>query len=245
VTVWDVFPFWNEVELLQLRVDLLAEAPDEVRHVAAEGTHTYQGHPKPSCLTERAADLNLPVTFAAVTVPLADGGPWDREARQRDGLVDVVREVADPDDLVLSCDLDELVDPGLLDHLYRMTDAGPVRLGLQLFYYGLTWQDPDPWRHPLAFRARDLDGPLGGGLSAPRTGLKTWDVVPDAGWHVSYWGGPDRRRRKIEAYAHTEVLTDANMRRRVEAGGAADPHGKRLVPARLDRVHPLVLERLR
>ena len=42
------------------------------------------------------------------------------------------------------------------------------------------------------------------------------EYLMDAGWHLSWLGGPDRARKKVNAYCHPEV-TD-----RIEAGIADD-----------------------
>jgi beta-1,4-mannosyl-glycoprotein beta-1,4-N-acetylglucosaminyltransferase len=245
VRVFDLVPFLDEVEVLRARIALLAEAPYEVVHVVAEGDRTHQG----ALRTPLLPDVDLPDNVYRFTVPLAeDADPWARERAQRDALADVARHgavppAAAPGDLVLSCDVDELVDPRALGSVLDATREGPARLGMRLFYYGLAWQAPTEWIHPVAMRAADL--PRGGRtLSDMRTGGLVRQVVRGAGWHVSYWGGPARRRAKIEAFAHAEVREDRDMTRRVEAGGPADPHGWRLDPADLSGVHPLVIERL-
>jgi hypothetical protein len=118
----------------------------------------------------------------------------------------------EPDDVVLLVDADELVDPRALPTIVEMTAAGPVKLRMVMYAYGTRWRSPHMWKHPAACRAQDLPehptrdmrmffGPI------PRPMLR----VPDAGWHLTYFGTDADVDAKLSAFAHAEMDT-AQMR---------------------------------
>lgn len=227
--VIDLCPFYNEVEMLKARIDLLAGHVD--RHIVIEANLTHQGDPKPLYLD----DTELPVERHVADIA-GLGGDWEREQSQRDQLAwplfrnssDFVSAPVELDALVLSCDVDELVNPAALPAIVDATKRGPVRLGMRMLYYGLDWEHPGGWAHPVAFRAVDL---AADGLSWMRT-KGPYPVLPGCGWHVSYWGGTERRRTKVEAFAHAENR-EPEAWQRIATGDATGtgPNGEQLVPA--------------
>lgn len=217
--VVDCVPFFNEVEILRARLAIL---PAD-RHVVMEAHETHQGRPKPLHLD----GVDLPnVERFAVHLPNGDDH-WLRERHQRDALAGHLAGI-DPDDLVLSCDVDEIPNPDAMDRIAEMTEQGPVRLGMRMLYYGLDWEHAAGWSHAVAFRAQDI--PVS--LSKLRLSGGLRRVVPDAGWHVSYWGGRERRRAKVEAFAHAENRAPHVMAR-IDSGAETGPNGERLT--RVDR----------
>lgn len=216
--VWDCVPFFDEIEHLQARFELLEYVVDG--HIVVEGTHTHQGDPKPLHLD----GVDLPDNVIRCVADLSDAGlgdylsqygpEWAREHAQRDYVghyarwmsapvehIYDARPLLAPDDILLVCDVDEHVNPGVIKYLPHALDVadGPVGLIMRMFYYGLTWEDPNPWLHPRALRVRDLPD----SLSVLREGIIV-KAVAGSGWHVSYTGGPERRAAKLRAYAHAE-----------------------------------------
>lgn len=217
----DLCPFFNETEVLRARVCLLTGTWTNT--YVAEAHVTHQGEPKPLYLD----GTDLPVGRMVADLS-GHTDNWSRERAQRDALRDhPVVDHVDPDDLVLSCDVDELIDPKALPRIAEATEHGPVRLGMRMFYYGLDWEDPAGWGHPVAFRARDLPDSLS--ELRLRPGLPG---LPGCGWHVSYVGGRKRRRAKVEAFAHAENRAP-EVWQRIETGDetGVGPNGEQLVPA--------------
>jgi len=193
----ELLPFHNEIDVLLARVALMGGHIG--RHVVAEGDLTHQGNPKPLYL-DGAVSLALPATverhIAALPNGEGDEANWTRERAQRDALALFAGHL-DPDALVLSCDVDEIVNPAALDRIAAACEHGPVSLAMRMIYYG-TREDPHGWGAAKAFRARHFPR----SLSVLR--MSACPVVPDCGWHLSYLGDMARRRAKIEAFAHAE-----------------------------------------
>jgi hypothetical protein len=191
VKVWDVFTYWREEWAARARLRLWADV-DGYTAVALVGDRTHRGHPLPA--------PQLPEGVGVVAVTLDAAGNWERERQQRDAVR--VLPMA-PDDLVLLCDADELVDPAALPAILHATESGPVKLRMALYVAGTRWRHRDPWRHPAGCRARDLP-------ERPSEQLRLNFALPkvhQAGWHLTYMGTDEDVDAKLSAFAHEECDT--------------------------------------
>jgi beta-1,4-mannosyl-glycoprotein beta-1,4-N-acetylglucosaminyltransferase len=215
MTVIELLPIHNELDILQARVQLTRGHVD--RHIVVEGDLTHQGHLRPPL---EALPASVERHLAILPTGEGDRANWAREEAQRDALALFAGHL-DPDDLILSCDVDELVDPHAIPRIADATLHGPVSLHMRMIYYG-TREDPQGWLGAKALRAQHIPR----SLSALR--LSRCPPVRDCGWHLSYLGDTDRRRRKVEAYAHAENR-QASAWARI-AAGQDGPNGETLVP---------------
>lgn len=197
--VWLCVTYFDELDHLQAQLELLEYVVDGF--IVCEGTHTHQGDPKPLHLDGVA----LPDTVIRLVAELGElDDPWARENAQRDTIgtyVQTVNCLVRPDDILVVCDVDEILNPEAVKFLDSATTDGPIALQMRMLYYGLDWEDPGPlgWLHPRALRVRDLPE----SLSALRESEVT-RFVAHSGWHISYTGGPEKRAAKLRAYAHAE-----------------------------------------
>mgnify|MGYP003346372032 CR=1 FL=1 len=132
----DYFPFFNERELLELRIRLLEPHVDHF--VICEADRTFTGITKPLIVPELIQELGLPrdrITVVQLKVPadldlpleehditsqypedradLVSIKAYARDRAQRNGLLQVLDQF-DPDAWVLMSDADEIINP---DHL--------------------------------------------------------------------------------------------------------------------------------
>lgn len=235
----DVIPFFNEIEVLKTRLELLKGVVDW--HIIVEGTHTYKGDPKPLYLD----GLDLPMNVERHVVDLSGTfeTAWQRETAQRDAIGQFLKGY-DANDIVLYTDTDELPDPRRVDEWYSATEFQHALLEMRVFYYGLQWEDPVPIRRPKVFRLWQAD--LDHFDDFRWINPPDWNTIEDGGWHISYWGEPQRRVQKLQAFSHQEYNNPRDHRRlsRGHVDGRG-PNRERLIPAILDSVHPTVVERLR
>ena len=117
--IYDCFTFFNELELLELRLNELSGVVD--KFVLVEATRTFTNQPKPLYYLENrarfAAFANRIIHVVVKDVPdVAD--PWVIERHQRNsisrGLLD-----CRPDDWVLVSDLDEIPRAAVVEKLSR------------------------------------------------------------------------------------------------------------------------------
>ena len=216
VAIWDAFLFNDELELLAVRLRHLAGIVDHV--VVVEGSTTFTGHPKPLHFAESGLDTSwFPGTVEGVVVdlPTGAGKAWDRENAQRAALGRYLVEHADPADLLLIGDVDELPRRAVLQRLER-TLVEPARLRMVDALYYANWHQRHPWTlGPIVTRLDGLDHPSVRGTLGVRLHEDdrfVEEYVPDAGWHLSFLGGPDAIVAKLAAYSHQELNTRGNRR---------------------------------
>lgn len=151
----DVFPFFNEKELLELRVRMLEPYVDQF--VISEANRTHSGMPKEFTLNKLIDELGLPkekirvlevdlyaeeaqtpayidICHATSAKSEHDAISWTRERLQRDAIAKIIDEY-DDDTVFIMSDCDEIIDPEVVDFLTSMARKNPdiiVRVPLRL-----------------------------------------------------------------------------------------------------------------
>lgn len=117
--VYDCFTFYNEFELLELRLKSLWDVVDYFVLVEADKTQT--NIPKPFYFNERKAEFaqflpKIRHLMGRVDLPYKGTGDWVIEFAQRNLIAQGLQD-AEPDDLVFISDLDEIWAPDILQRL--------------------------------------------------------------------------------------------------------------------------------
>lgn len=202
----DAFPFYNELNMLNYRLNVLDKHVDYF--VLVEATHTHSGVPKPLFFQD-AKHSFAPFLHKIIHVIMddfphkeyvSDGRQWENEKFQREvgivrglSLIPNLRE----DDFVVHSDLDEIVNPNVLKAVRAgkfMHDCNTLEM--DLYYYNLTTY-AGPWNYPAIVTVRQ----------ARRSSCRAVggvNTIPNAGWHLSYFGDADFVRNKIMHFAHQE-----------------------------------------
>jgi hypothetical protein len=175
---------------------------------------------------------------------------------QRNMIVNAIEHNASvPDDtILLISDCDEIPRPEAIAALRErgLNDGEVVIFRQTLYYYNLNTSGGDVWQGTRAARWADVKA-----LSPHviRYGLANGDghyprhlVAHTAGWHLSYFGGPEQVQAKMRAFLHQELVnadTLGNAARRIAAGadlyGRPRGHGHDFVRAVTADVPPPVL----
>ncbi|WP_437882158.1 hypothetical protein [Pseudomonas sp. LRF_L74] len=198
--IYDTFLFDGELSLLHHR---LAETYDLVDYfVIVEARRTYRNAPKALCFAEHrerfawAADKIR--TVALSSLGGSEATPRRRAAIQRNALVLGLRD-AEPDDVVLICDADEIPSHTLLEQLRHHGLDGPARLAMTRHYEYLdllgprspccpTAEEPFPFATP-ALRPpcwQDLDATWHG-RSAVAVRYRDLCGMDCEGHHAFHW----------------------------------------------------------
>jgi beta-1,4-mannosyl-glycoprotein beta-1,4-N-acetylglucosaminyltransferase len=203
----DCFPFYNELAMLKYRLETLSPVVD--KFVLVESPLTHRGNPKKLYYQE---NKHLFEKYSDKIIHLIDENlvqnpstPWLNEAHQRDyigkgllGLVSMLRL----DDVILISDVDEIFDPEVIKNIETHLGQNPyVSLNMDIYYYNIETKLDINWTHPKAARfsyimqgipTRLRNGPPG-------------TIVPNAGWHLSYFGDPKMIINKLKNFAHDEL----------------------------------------
>lgn len=118
--LFDCFTFFNELDLLELRLLELDRLVH--RFVLVEAPQTFTGRPKPLHFTLNRGRFErfLPKIVHVVLeeFPAGMASAWDREYHSRRGIMRGLTGAA-PDDLVLISDVDEIPKPDILETALR------------------------------------------------------------------------------------------------------------------------------
>jgi len=202
--VVDCFPFFNELDVLELRLAELEPVVD--RFVAVEARQTHRGDAKPLHLSESIERFaQYADKLDVVVIDLVDDpDPWVRENQQREAIASALDD-EDDDAVVMVSDVDELPDRSVVRHLELPGPGEVIALDMSLRYYALNWELAGGWdlaRAASAATVRAL-GPQ-----------RLREAVPDrtlaaAGWHLSCLYREDRRVPSIidkaTSFAHAEL----------------------------------------
>jgi hypothetical protein len=204
--VIDCFLFFNELELLEVRLHELAGVVDTF--VLVESAQTFTGLTKPLHFAENRARFDgFPIV--SITIPAFPshlGSAWDREAFSRNVLKEGLMglDLAPVDEIPRAACIERIVQEAAGEGSDGRNASGtvcqrlPAVLVQDFFYYYFDCQVPESWKGTRLTRygslgsfdaLRRVDGPtIGGG-----------------GWHFSYLGGVERIQNKIAAFSHSEL----------------------------------------
>jgi beta-1,4-mannosyl-glycoprotein beta-1,4-N-acetylglucosaminyltransferase len=148
--LYDCFTFFDEFDLLEIRLAELSSVVD--RFVLVEATTTFQGEPKPLHFAENKArfrDHLDKIEHVIVDMPevpprlsrksrnksnLDRARAWDREYYQRDQIARGLTG-ANPDDIVMVSDVDEIPRKSVLENLVRSDANSGKIIILYMPYY--------------------------------------------------------------------------------------------------------------
>lgn len=242
--VYDCFTFFNELELLELRLHELEPVVD--RFVLVEATLTHSCKPKPLYFEENKSAFRrfLPKIIHIIVsdFPPFTGDRWIQENFQRNAIARGLKDCR-PDDVVIVSDVDEIVRAQAVSE--NIDKPGVKFFQQKLFYYFLNCQQiKSVWDRPKMVFYRDLRSPQWlrdyPNPSISQTSkiekkvvkykhrlmqlLGPKDIyIENGGWHFSYLGGIERIQQKINAFAHsefdkTEFLQPDKLQSSIELG---------------------------
>lgn len=204
--LYDCFQFYNELDLLEVR---LAELSSVVDHfVLVEATYTHSGAPKPLYYAEnRQRFARYADKIIHVVVEDDPGGfAWVREAHQRQAILRGLTN-AGPADMVVISDADEILRPEILTRL-RTAEPGGASLfapHLDIHLYFLNLKAPEPWIS-VAAAPFALVQQVGANNMRYLAKQGIGQTIQAAGWHFTWMGGMERFLAKLDAFAHREMI---------------------------------------
>lgn len=246
--IYDCFSFFNELDLLEIRLNVLKDVVD--RFVLVEAGETHAGKPKPFYFEENrsrfAAFLDRIEYVKIEKFPEGCKTAWWRENIQRNAIAEGLKGAKDDDTIIIS-DLDEIPRP---EKIAEWIGTPGVKRFLQeyyafyLNYHNVRWRR---WCGTQMLSYRDFrcayDGlevyeneflipELNVGTTAskirsrnlPRERGRT-TVVRNGGWHFTCLGGVEAVAKKIASFAHQEYnpgdgkIDLAEIKRVIESGG--------------------------
>lgn len=208
----DAFPFFNELKMLDLRLNILHEHVD--KFILVEATRSHQDKPKPLFYKE---NKHLFDKFKhKIEHIVIDDFPthtyWSHETHQRDCILRGIKDSYNPDDIIFISDLDEIWNPyTILPQLNQITDNHIYKWQSLIcyFYFNLVASE-GYWVQPMFMRYSHFKNLIDKGYSISIDLLRNQNnksdinniVLPDInGWHFSYTESPTY---KLQNFLHSE-----------------------------------------
>ena len=236
--IYDCFPFYNELDLLDLR---LAELYDHVDHfVIVEATTTFQSNPKELYLKDnwdRYAQYHDKMIHVIVDDAPGDPDAWVNDIFQRNAIMRGIVN-ADDEDIIIVGDADEILRPETIDHM-RANPKDIMGFRTPYFNFKLNYmlvnnsESYCVWI--VACKKKYLeahDAFRGTRFALTQLPMNYEDdtirMYEHAGWHFTYLGDDEFIRNKIKSFAHTElnnndVLSKINVDDMIKRGVGFNP----------------------
>lgn len=211
--VYDCFPFFNELDILEIRLQELWDVVDVF--VLAESNQSHSGKTKEYIFEnnkERFAKYLSKIRVVAVDDMPDTPDSWVREKYQRwalhRGLTD-----AEATDIIITSDVDEIPRAEAIQMIKEdENDWDRYILTIPMFQYKINYMKIyDIVKQPniMVARARCYTNP-----QQEREYTFPWVpkppnlvVIDHAGWHFTYFGDNNHAITKIQNFAHTETDT--------------------------------------
>lgn len=238
--------FYNEFDILELRLRIMYDQVD--RFVIVESDYTHSGKYKGFKLEEHKERYSQwwdKICYIKGNMPQRLTNAWDREHWQRD-LMSQGWDDVDGDDVILVSDLDEIVRPETLQFI-RSTDYGYYGLYMPAFYFKFNYLDTkQDWHYKVwgrayrGFKTLPQHMRLIGVGETPGKHIK----LHHAGWHFGWLGDNDFVKTKLQSFAHTEwdkpeIVNNVDIDRHIAEGrDHVRPENITWVPVNLDDYFP-------
>lgn len=246
--IFDTFTFYNELDLLELRMNILGDIVDYF--VINEATITFTGKKKPLYFAENKErfkkweDKIIHHVLDDNNETLEkywEGIPYHRSMMEddiyklplhyqracfhKDSAIYALLDHAQDDDIILTSDADEIANPEAIKAISEWFDPsnhyvlkGPV------YYYYLNLLCEKEWMGTRVSTMKMLKT-----MSVDKLRQSHQDAwkVEDGSWHWSFFGDADTVRAKMDAYEHQENNLPEfrnSMEERIEKG--VDPFGR-------------------
>jgi beta-1,4-mannosyl-glycoprotein beta-1,4-N-acetylglucosaminyltransferase len=215
----DCFIFYNELDLLNYRLNVLNDVVDYF--ILVEATHTHSGKAKELFYENNKSMFSkfhnkiihvivddLPYKFP--NIDYEQKQQWANEKFQRNCGARGLGPIPDlrRNDYIIIADLDEIPDPRILHQIKNDNVSFSLEvyaLEMHFYFYNLHGKLPHKWYHTKIISVDKL-------ISIKRTfddvRFVQCPIISSAGWHLSYFGDENFISNKLKNFAHQEFNND-------------------------------------
>ena len=235
--VFDSFIFFNELELLEMRLNILNDVVDYF--VLTESPFTVSGNEKPLYYQENRDRFSrwndkiihyvteeIPNNFDHMLektkyhVAYKDLDPYGTPMIQlpirfqralfnrNNSAFGIEKAGVSDDDLVITSDADEIINPYVLEDLSWFNPENHYVAICNAYYYKLNFLYQDDWMGSRLCTWKNLKQIT---IDQLRQDHRNAYKIEDAGWHFSFLGNAENFKLKLASYEHTENNTSENV----------------------------------
>jgi beta-1,4-mannosyl-glycoprotein beta-1,4-N-acetylglucosaminyltransferase len=238
----DGFIFYNELDLLLYRLNILNDVVDYF--IIVESTHTHVGNPKPLFFEENKQKFvqfshkiihvivdDFP--FKSPNINYQKSEQWVNEHFQRCAIRRGLDKIQlDDEDCFMVSDLDEIPDPSTLQRIKTgEINVSINKLSMDLYYYNLLTKLKLSWSYSIILTYKSFKKL---GLTCQQLRFHNCECIYPGGWHLSYFGDTNFIKNKIEQFGHVEfnrpeITASANIEECVKNSSDVFHRGERIV----------------
>jgi beta-1,4-mannosyl-glycoprotein beta-1,4-N-acetylglucosaminyltransferase len=174
--------------------------------IVVEANHTFSGKPKALCVSQAILDeYKSKIIYIQVNDMPNNSNAWDNETHQRCACERGIKQLRlNDNDVIISSDIDEIVDPEILNKIKNndIVVNNIYCLEQDLYYYNLNSKVNHQWHSSRVFSYKwYVDNNIS--FEDIRRHLN-YTKIPKGGWHLSYFGTSTFIKEKLEAFSHQE-----------------------------------------
>lgn len=212
----DSFSFFNEFDLLKLRLNYLNDIVDYF--LICECNHTYSAIPKPYYLDEVIDDIPENIRKKIIRIKYEVDGRyyyndhWRLEREQRDFIGKNLASFSS-DDVIMTNDLDEIPNKEYIKKVLDIWDENSLYVAeVDMFYYNFTtYADLNhymvPWYGTVLTSVKNCVQ-IGSNTLHNKRKDGGYELIKNGGWHFTYFNTPEKIKLKIQSYSHYELNID-------------------------------------
>ena len=213
--IFDCFIFFDERDLVELRINILKDYVDYF--VICEAKQNHRGLSKKlNFPLEKFDQIKEKIIYITVDSFPKFNSTWKRQDYQRNYLLNGLSK-ADSNDLILFSDADEIPNPKILKNLYNKCYDKVGIFAQKFFYYKLNLNVPSysEWEGTRATVKKNIKSFswLRDKVKLKNLKYKFWRFdkykkvykIDNGGWHFSFLGDAKFIASKIKSYTHDEL----------------------------------------
>jgi beta-1,4-mannosyl-glycoprotein beta-1,4-N-acetylglucosaminyltransferase len=219
----DCFPYFNEKELLELRINLLYDYVDKV--IICDGNYTHSGIPKEYTCKNTLNELGINsdkiiVVEVDMPSPEVEKDCWVRERMQRNAATLHIED----NDICFVGDCDEIINPNVIEYYVSVAQQHPNNI-LRVPLAHLNGRadlrvyddlgNPIPWNSAFMCLGNQLKtytlSDIRESYSIERNNISFNDIfitenniIEEAGWHFSWMGNCEVLKEKSKSSMHVQ-----------------------------------------
>ena len=263
--IYDCIPFFNELDILKLRMHIMAPYVD--KFVIEEAALTFSGEPKQMIFANNRpmfAEFEDKILYVAVEDSPSDiTTTHERDRFQKNQLIRALKDCS-AEDIIIFSDVDEIPNPKALIKIIENFDQSKVyHLAQRMFYCFLNMEEISGNLLSITgeFDGVDKKQWLGTKVCSfgklPKEGIVYLrEVSPkaaesirvaDGGWHFGYMGGSGEKNvarrisEKVQAAAHQEYNESKYLTQAVDrllCGGDIFGRDAKFIRVEIDESYP-------
>lgn len=213
--VIDSFSFFNEFDILKLRLNYLKDVVDYF--VICEANCTYSGekkmyyldailHELPEEIKSKIISIHYEPDVSSLSFDKSqtDMGSdfWKLERSQREFITQHLTQFQ-PDDLFMVSDVDEIPNKNLIRHIqsHSLPQDFCASVDCDVFYYNFHTHTSENWKGTVISTVAYA---LQMGCDYFRANRYNLRAYEKGGFHFSFFGGVNKIKHKIHSFAHQE-----------------------------------------